>query len=71
MFVLLSQVSICLHAFWVDFERKLKIAEEEINGLAKQFMKHSLYCRVHQGERKAVKMEGWLTASLICNFQRL
>lgn len=54
MFVLSSQINTCLHVVLVDLERKLKTAEEEINGLAEQFMKHLLYFRVHQ-ERKGVR----------------
>lgn len=70
MFVLLSQISICLHAFEVDFESKVKTGEE-INGLAKQLMRCFLYFRVHQ-ERKAVRRRikapwqvGWQPASVV------
>lgn len=54
MFMLSAQISVCSCAFWVDFVRKLKSADEEINGLAEQFMRCSLYFRVHQ-ERKAIR----------------
>lgn len=57
MFWLFSQISICFHAFSVDFGRKLKTGEEEINGLEKQLRKHFVYFRAHQ-ERKALRRVG-------------
>lgn len=57
MFGLFSQISICFCAFSVDFGRKLKTVEEEINGLEKQLRKHFLHFRAHQ-ERKALRKVG-------------